>query len=101
MPLYNYVCEDCGPFDEWTSMAEAGNACACPSCQTPSNRDVAAPSLSLMNGTLRRALARSEMSGSEPRVVKKEHLAGCGCALCKVGKKGPPSPRKKWMIGHC
>lgn len=37
----------------------------------------------------------------EPRVVKKEHLAGCGCALCEVGKKGPPSPRKKWMIGHC
>lgn len=99
MPLYNYVCQDCGPFDEWMAMAESGNACACPSCEMPSDRDVAAPHLSLMNPTLRRALARSETSASEPRVVKKEHLAGCGCALCKVGKKRP-SMRSRWAIGH-
>ncbi|OCC03195.1 hypothetical protein BA190_19615 [Labrys sp. WJW] len=99
MPLYNYVCDDCGPFDEWVPMADAGKACACPTCSEPGQRDVAAPQLSLMNGTLRRALTRSEKSGTEPKVVKKAHLAGCGCGICKVGKKGP-STRHKWMIGH-
>ncbi|EKF17379.1 FmdB family zinc ribbon protein [Nitratireductor pacificus] len=99
MPLYNYVCDDCGPFDEWVSMAEATNACACPGCRAPSGRDIAAPHLSLMNGTLRKAHARSEKSGSEPRVVKREHLAGCGCSMCNLRKK-PPSTRRKWMIGH-
>ncbi len=87
------------PFDEWVSMADAARACACPMCEEPSQRDVAAPHLSLINPALRRALGRSEKSGSEPRIVKKAHLAGCGCALCKVGKKAP-STRHKWMIGH-
>ncbi|WP_395451114.1 FmdB family zinc ribbon protein [Aminobacter sp. UC22_36] len=99
MPLYNYVCDDCGPFEEWVPMSDALRACACPQCEEQSNRDVAAPRLSLMNGKLRRALARSEQSGTEPKVVKKAHLNGCGCALCKIGNKPTPT-RKKWMIGH-
>ena len=99
MPLYNYICDDCGPFEEWVSMQDALKACACPQCEEQSNRDMAAPRLGLMNGTLRRALARSEASGTEPKVVKKAHLSGCGCALCKIGKKPEPT-RKKLMIGH-
>lgn len=80
-------------------MQDALKACACPQCEEQSNRDMAAPRLSLMNGKLRGALTRSEASGSEPKVVKKAHLAGCGCALCKIGNKPTPT-RKKWMIGH-
>lgn len=99
MPLYSYSCEACGPFESWSSMSEDGNACVCPDCSGLSEREVAAPHLGLMNSTLRRALNRSERSTSEPRVVKRSHLAGCGCSLCKVGKKAP-SVRKRWMIGH-
>ena len=99
MPLYGYVCDDCGPFDAWSSMAEADRACACPQCESPGARDVAAPHLSLMNTTLRGALGRSERSAGEPKVVKREHLAGCGCKLCKVRAK-PASPRHRWMVGH-
>ncbi|MCA1296790.1 FmdB family zinc ribbon protein [Stappia indica] len=100
MPLYNYICEECGPFDSWETMSNAANACACPACSEPSARDVAAPRLNLMNTTLRRAMSRSEKSGSEPKVVKRSHLAGCGCALCKVGPQKPTPTRHKWMIGH-
>lgn len=97
MPLYNYACSTCGPFDAWSPMAEASHPCACPNCNRPSARDVAAPHLSLMNGTLRKALSRSELSTSEPKRVKRAHLANCGCKLCG-GKKS--SPMRRWMIGH-
>ncbi len=99
MPLYNYLCSDCGPFDAWRAMAEAEHDCACPSCLKPGRRLVSTPHINLMNASLRRALARSEQSSSEPRVVKKAHLAGCGCALCKTGSRRP-SVRHRWMVGH-
>ena len=99
MPLYTYDCGDCGPFDAWSSIAEAERACACPFCEAPGERQVAAPRLNLMNASLRQALGRSERSGSEPRMVKRSHLANCGCKLCGMRSK-PPSPMRKWMIGH-
>lgn len=98
MPLYNYVCSTCGPFDAWSSMAQADSPCACPDCNRASTRDVAAPHLSLMNGTLRKALSRSERSTSEPKRVKRAHLANCGCKMCGGSKKS--SPMRRWMIGH-
>lgn len=99
MPLYNYVCDDCGPFEEWNSITLADSACGCPNCQMPSHRDVSVPHLSLMNPTLRRAMDRADKSSGEPRVVKKKHLAGCGCSLCKLGNKPTPT-RRRWSIGH-
>ena len=36
---------------------------------------------------------------ADDRARVEAHLAGCGCGICKVGKKGP-STRHKWMIGH-
>ncbi len=98
MPLYNYVCSRCGPFDAWSPMADAQSPGTCPNCATPAERDVASPRLSLMNGTLRKALSRSEKSTSEPRQVKRAHLANCGCKLCGGGNKS--SPMRRWMIGH-
>jgi putative FmdB family regulatory protein len=98
MPLYNYVCTTCGPFDAWSPMAHADSPCACPDCNRSSTRDVAAPHLSLMNGTLRKALTRSESSTSEPKRVKRAHLANCGCKMCGGSKK--TSPMRRWMIGH-
>src|SRR5689334_9685154 len=99
MPLYTYDCGECGPFEAWSPMAEAERTCACPACNGAGLRQVSAPRLNLMNGTLRQALGRSERSGSEPRKVKRQHLANCGCKLCAVRGK-PSSPMRKWMIGH-
>lgn len=97
MPLYNYSCSTCGSFDAWSPMADAHLPCACPGCDGLSRREVASPHLSLMNGSLRKALDRSERSTSEPRRVKRAHLANCGCKLCGAGKS---SPMRRWMIGH-
>lgn len=98
MPLYNYTCDHCGPFDAWAPMAIADMPASCPSCRTLAQREVASPHLALMNGTLRKALSRSERSTSEPRQVKRAHLANCGCKMCGGSKKS--SPMRRWMIGH-
>lgn len=99
MPLYGYHCTDCGPFDAWSTMNQSDRPGACPCCGSESRREIAMPHLATMNPTLRNALARSEKSGSEPKLAKKKHLAGCGCPLCKMGPK-QNTVRKKWSIGH-
>jgi len=99
MPIYGYLCISCGPFDSWATLDRSDQPCACPSCGAESRREVAMPHLATMNPTLRGAFARSEKSGSEPKVVKKKHLAGCGCAICKLGPR-QNNVRKRWSIGH-
>jgi putative FmdB family regulatory protein len=32
MPRYNYLCEDCGPFDEIVPLADFANPQPCPNC---------------------------------------------------------------------
>ncbi|ACI94193.1 glutamine amidotransferase, class-II [Afipia carboxidovorans OM5] len=99
MPLYSYACEECGPFEGWAEMSEAEKAMCCPSCAAEAARMMATPHLSTMGSGLRRALSRSEKTASEPRVVSRKHLAGCGCALCAVRKKPTPIERR-WSLGH-
>lgn len=99
MPIYDYDCALCGPFRAWMTMADAGKSCACPSCGRESPQEIAAPRLNLMNGKLRRAMARAETSSAEPKVVPRAHLANCGCSLC-AGRKSPPPASRRWAIGH-
>lgn len=100
MPLYNYSCDDCGPFTSWAEMSDAENPMCCPSCAVDANRMMATPHLSAMGSGLRRALARSEKTASEPRVVSREHLGNCGCSLCATRKKQPTPIERRWSLGH-
>jgi putative FmdB family regulatory protein len=100
MPLYDYACPDCGPFSAWSAMARAGEPCACPDCGRDGPRQLAAPHLATLNGSLRKALDRAERSTAEPRVVQRKHLAGCGCSLCST-RKAPRPLSSRWAIGHC
>ena len=100
MPLYDYDCADCGPFRAWTAMDRAAEPCACPYCGQDAARQLATPHLATMNGKLRKAMDRAERSSAEPRLVKRKHLAGCGCSLCSTRKTPPPLSRR-WAIGHC
>ena len=100
MPTYEYLCPDCGPFRAWTAMDRAAEPCACPYCGQDAARQLATPHLATMNGKLRKAMDRAERSSAEPRLVKRKHLASCGCSLCST-KKTPPPLSKRWAIGHC
>lgn len=97
MPLYDFVCGDCGPFRAWTVIGAGDAPAECPDCGGACARGLAAPQISTMNVRLRSAMARSERSIDEPKVVKKSHLAGCGCTMCRPKANSVSS---RWKIGH-
>lgn len=97
MPLYDFVCGDCGPFRAWGVIATSQAAATCPDCGSGCSRELAMPQISTMNGALRKAMARSERSIDEPKVAKRGHLAGCGCKLCRPAANSVSS---RWKIGH-
>ena len=99
MPLYDYLCDDCGPFSAWAPMGEAAAPCPCPSCRGRGERQLATPHLGLMHRSLRKAMDRAERSSDEPKVVSRKHLDNCGCSLCGSRKKAPGVERR-WMVGH-
>lgn len=100
MPLYDYDCTGCGPFRAWSAMGDADAPCTCPDCGQAAPRQLAAPHLATMNGTLRRAMDRAERSSAEPRQMKRQHLAGCGCSLCST-RTTPRPASSRWALGHC
>jgi putative FmdB family regulatory protein len=74
MPLYNYVCPTCGPFDDWRPLSQAEADAACPSCATLSRRSVAMPFLACVSREVRIAHQRNERSADQPRVVGRDEL---------------------------
>ncbi len=85
MPLYEFKCDRCGPFDQWRMMAESSLPAYCPSCQEVAKRIFSAPAV--LSGSLR---LKKE---SEPQLVKRD--------------QEPKTPRlqnhasgRPWMISH-
>ena len=58
------------------------------------------PYISTMNPKRRNAIARTEKTLGEPRVVSRKHLAGCGCSLCGTRKKGTQPVERRRSLGH-
>lgn len=104
MPIYDYVCDECGPFTALRSMADYLEPCDCPDCGASAPRSVlTAPRLALMNSSSRRAMEANERSSHEPRRTS-GHGAGCACCggatkRSASGAKAFPSGRP-WMISH-
>ncbi|MBE9181963.1 zinc ribbon domain-containing protein [Oculatella sp. LEGE 06141] len=88
MPLYEFQCSTCGPFEQWRSMADATQPMQCPTCDTAARRIFSPPSL-LLSSSLR--LRQSQ--GSDPRVTTRSP------------EPTPPklhnhSHGRPWMISH-
>jgi putative FmdB family regulatory protein len=112
MPVYDYLCEDCGPFTDMRPMAECESPNDCPSCGDSAPRAyLTAPRLSGLSAERRTAYATNERSAHEPGTLsgmKQKHGAGCGCCSAKSpgktqkskgGAKSFPGSRP-WMISH-
>src|SRR5262245_42823052 len=111
MPVYDYLCNDCGPFTMMRPMAECDLTSDCPDCGTPAPRAfLRAPHFSTMSTELRTAHATNERSAHAPRTLSQSKTHGAGCACCsgtpsramrrtKDGGKTFPSKRP-WMISH-
>jgi putative FmdB family regulatory protein len=109
MPTYDYRCENCGPFAAIRRVAERDMPCACPTCDTPAQRTLSLPSLSLMAASARAGHQVNERSAHAPQrsgEYKHRHGPGCGCgsgstkgATTAGGLKTNPAGRP-WMISH-
>jgi putative FmdB family regulatory protein len=112
MPVYDYECEQCGPFTTMRPMAECDLSSACPRCRAEAPRAfLTAPYFAAMPAGRRAAMAANERSAHAPQQLSKmdrRHGPGCGCCTPKSsrtvrrgrdGAKGFPASRP-WMISH-
>ncbi|HEY0219821.1 MAG TPA: zinc ribbon domain-containing protein [Afipia sp.] len=112
MPVYEYLCDDCGPFTDMRPMVECDDPQDCPKCATVSPRVIlTAPHYFSMSASKRTAYATNERSSHAPKTIdqyKASHGAGCGCCSGKnsrlvtknrSGAKGFPTARP-WMLSH-
>lgn len=111
MPLYDYMCPECGPFEALAPMSSSAAPCTCPDCSVPSPRVIlTAPAISAMAGSTRRAHETNERSADSPKRSAHGHGPGCGCCGGSSksrsatlhrpdGSKSFPSKRP-WMISH-
>ncbi len=94
VPVYDFVCEHCGPFEQRRSLAEAGDPMACPSCGKEARRVYSMPNTRRMPVGLSKAMDRSEKSAYEPEVVRRP-VGGT-----TSGKKHQHSHGRPWALGH-
>lgn len=86
MPIYEFLCDDCGHFEERRSFEEAGDPAACPDCESAARRVYAMPNLKTMPTPLSNAMHRSEKSAYEPEVAWRP--------------EGGTLPGKRYRPGH-
>ncbi|WP_138466147.1 FmdB family zinc ribbon protein [Poseidonocella sp. HB161398] len=110
MPVYDYDCPACGPFEALQPMSAFAAPCTCPVCAAPAPRVLrTAPQIANMDGGRRRAHAVNEKSADSPR--RASHGPGCSCCSGGGQKKSSGTlyrpdgsksfPKKRpWMISH-
>jgi putative FmdB family regulatory protein len=80
MPVYEYLCDACGPFDELRPLAAFAQPCECPVCGAMAGRNlVSAPAL---GGS---ALGGSAGAPPSPGAGFTKHAGGCGCCAPRRG----------------
>lgn len=91
MPVYAFMCVDCGPFDLMRAVGQASALAHCPACGGEARRVFTPPGLALLTRPVRRTLEMEEKSAHEPALV--------------VEKRGRPLPHRHaptppWTLGH-
>jgi putative FmdB family regulatory protein len=114
MPVYDYMCQRCGPFTDMRPMAECDLPRECPHCGEEAPRVLlSVPYVALMSSAGRLAHATNERSAAAPLTLStlKKHGAGCGCCAGKpslgskqdngglAAAKSFPT-RRPWMLSH-
>lgn len=113
MPVYEYMCDACGPFTDIRPMSEFDLPQPCETCGASAPRVIlTAPAFSCLPTSTRVAHATNERSRDAPKTLaeyKASHGPGCGCCSpkrpqrlvtkTKSGAKGFPTARP-WMISH-
>ncbi|MCD2141346.1 MULTISPECIES: FmdB family zinc ribbon protein [Rhodococcus] len=69
MPLYEFRCADCGPFDVSVPMSEVSASAPCPRCEQQSRRSLTPPRLGRGGSAAMRLHDATARTASEPDVV--------------------------------
>jgi putative FmdB family regulatory protein len=92
MPVYEYLCNDCGPFKDMRPMSECDLPQDCPHCESEAPRVImTAPNFFCMPSDKKKAHATNERSANAPKTVaeyKASHGPGCGCCSSEAGAAG-------------
>jgi putative FmdB family regulatory protein len=91
MPLYQYTCERCGPFEARRPYQEAGEPGRCPVCAQSAPRTLVASAI-FGAAAVRRA---QNAARAEPRLVTRP--APAPLAAKPHARRGDGRP---WMLGH-
>ncbi|MDQ4084099.1 MAG: zinc ribbon domain-containing protein [Actinomycetota bacterium] len=86
MPIYEFLCGECGSFEERRSFEEAGNQAVCPGCGTTAQRVYSMPNLRTTAAALSNAMNRVEKSAHEPGVMRQP--------------EGDALPGKRYRLSH-
>ena len=71
MPIYDFLCEGCGPFEERRPLNEPADSAACPECGGHARRLYSMPNVRTLPAALSSAMHRSEKSAYEPEVARR------------------------------
>lgn len=93
MPVYDFLCKECGPFEQRRTFEEAGDPMPCPECGGEARRIYSMPATRKMATALYSAMDRSEKSASEPEVIRRP-VGGAG------EKHHHHSHGRPWTLGH-
>lgn len=96
MPLYEFCCQTCGPFDQWRSLNEASLPLFCSSCQAIAKRIYSAPGLIMTPYALRRRVEQS----AEPKVVKRPQSEEPVPHQHSAHQHSHAHHSRPWMVGH-
>jgi putative FmdB family regulatory protein len=108
MPLYEYYCDECGPFTKVRGFDQSSAPASCPECEASSPRIFSVINLRSMRPENRTAWERNERSAHAP------HVCGAGCSHGQAKSKprattpaGKPALQisnernnRSWMLGH-
>ena len=108
VPIYDFVCDACGPFEQWRDSASAGDPLRCSACGASARRVYGAPLVRSPGDPFasasRAVRARVERSHTGEPVVS-HGSAQPGRPVQQVvhdarhGHHGH-APRRPWLIGH-
>jgi putative FmdB family regulatory protein len=107
VPIYQFTCETCGPFERRRDAASAGEPAACETCGTPARRVFAAPMTRAPGDPFasasRDVRARAERSRTgEPMVSHGHTPAGrpAGQVMHEFKHDHHHASRRPWLVGH-
>ena len=107
MPVYEYNCEECGPFTKLRGLDQSNATVNCPECGAASPKIFPVINLRAMRPENRVAWERNERSTHAP------HVCGANCVHGSDKPQNRPAPsgkpafrfsakrnRRPWMLGH-